>query len=115
MQLQDVGDVIASRLLEIREPSGSIKEVTVSIGRPRAFPDPPHDYFVPYHIVGIGPEKVHYAAGVDAVQALQLVMQVIGDHLAALNGDSGGAMSWDAGQAEGDFGFPVYKADPEAG
>jgi len=96
------------RLFQMKEPSGALKGITVRISRPQAFPDPPDDYFVPYQIVGIGSEKVHYAAGVDAVQALQLVMQVIGDDLTALNRDSAGAISWHAGQTENDLGFPVY-------
>ena len=108
MQLQDVGEVIAARALQVGEAGCSEKIITVRIGRPRPFPAPPDDYFVPYQIVGIGSEGVHYAAGVDAVQALQLVMQVIGDHLAALNRARGGGISWDAGQTNGDLGFLVY-------
>jgi hypothetical protein len=109
MQLEDVGDVIATRILYMEEANESQRTITVRIGRPQPFPEPPDDYFVPYQIVGIGSEKVHYAAGIDAVQALQLVMRMIGDDMAAMNRDSAGAIHWEAGQNDHDLGFPCLQ------
>ena len=71
MQLESVGDLIASRILHVKEQNGSEGTITVLIGRPQRFAEPPDDYFVPYQIVGLGSERVRYAAGVDAVQSLQ--------------------------------------------
>jgi hypothetical protein len=107
LQLKNVGDVIATRTLRFKRGKRARNIVTVRIGRPQPFPESPDDYFAPYQIIGIGSEKVRYAKGIDAVQALQLVMRVIGAELAALNRDSGGAISWDAGQNQQDFGFPT--------
>jgi hypothetical protein len=106
MQLQDIGDVIATRELIVREANESERTLTVRIGRPQLFSEPPEDYFVPYQIVGAGSEKVQYGAGVDAVQALQLVMRMIGADLEALNREYAEAIRWEAGQSHGDFGFP---------
>lgn len=108
MHLEDVGEVIANRILHLEVAGGSESAITVRIGRPQCFPEPPDDYFVPYQIAGIGAERVHYAAGVDAVQALQLVMQMIGADLVALSRESAGVICWEAGQNEHDLGFPVY-------
>jgi hypothetical protein len=56
----------------------------------------------------MGDERVGHVAGIDAVQALQLVMGVIGAELTALSQESAGAISWEAGQQEHDLGFPEY-------
>jgi hypothetical protein len=106
MKLDNVGDVIATRILLIEEADGSERTVIVRIGRPQMFSESPDDCFVPYQIVGLGSERVRYGAGVDSVQALQLVMKMIGADLAALNREYVGAMRWEAGQNENDFGFP---------
>ena len=111
MQLETVGEVIAERELYIQQPDGSRKTVTVRIGRPQRFPDPTENYFVPYQILGVGSEGVHYAGGVDTVQALQLVMLIIGSHLSSINQESEEPIRWD-GAVGGDLGFPVY-ASPE--
>jgi hypothetical protein len=115
MQLQDV-EVIATRTLQIEVPDGSTRNITVRIGRPQAFPDPPDDWFVPYEIIGIPAglaERAHitksrvgYAGGVDTIQALQLVMIIIGAELTALKRESGGAIRWEGGN-DGDLGFPI--------
>ena len=108
MKLENIGEVIATRRLYVQDVEDSQTEITVQIGRPQPFPDPPDDYFVPYQILGIGTDDVRYATGVDAIQSLQLVMQVIGDDLAARGRRSGKTIVWEAGQDEHDLGFPVY-------
>jgi len=61
----------------------------------------------PYQILGTGDEKVRYAGGVDAVQALQLAMEKIGAELYfKLDRQLGGKLRWEAGQ-QGDLGFPL--------
>src|SRR6266705_4998389 len=100
MEIENVGEVIATRILHLQEADGSERTITVRIGRPQSFPEPPDDYFVPYQIVGIGAERVCFAAGVDAVQALQLVMPMIGADLMALNRETTGTIVWEAGEKE---------------
>jgi hypothetical protein len=76
MKLNDVGMVVASR--ELNLPAE--KKVTVTIGKPEKLPDA-EDYYCPYLIAGIGGERVRYAGGVDAVQALELAFKMIGTDL----------------------------------
>jgi Domain of unknown function (DUF6968) len=99
MEINDLGDVIAVRelfLVENRRP------VFVKLGKPRQFPDS-SDYYVPFQITGAGSEKIRYAGGVDAIQALQLVMKMIGIYLDKINRNEGG-LKWEGGGAN-DFGF----------
>ena len=55
------------------------------MGKPRKLPDSQGDSFCPWQIIGIGDERVRYAAGIDGVQALDLAMKVIGAYLGARN------------------------------
>lgn len=103
MQLKDVGIQIATRALE----AGG-KKVTVVIGKPERFPDA-EDYYCPYQIVGIGSERVRYAGGVDAVQALQLALKMIGADLYTSPEAETKQLSWTGGDL-GDLGFPVPDA-----
>ncbi len=100
MQLKDIGVQIASRELDANG-----KKVVVVIGRPEKFPDG-EDYYCPYQIVGIGSERVKYAGGIDAVQALQLALKKIGTDLYTSQEAQAKQLLW-AGGEPGDFGFPV--------
>jgi hypothetical protein len=107
MKLTEIGIVIAEReLVSMAEP-GAGHLVKIRIGLPQQFPDS-SDYYVPYRIEGIGTQKVRYAGGIDAIQALELVMILIGADLFALNQECGGCLRW-VGGASGNLGFP----DPE--
>jgi hypothetical protein len=55
--------------------------------------------------VGVGPEHIKYAAGIDAIQSLQLVMLMVGATLGFINKELNGTLRW-PGDSEGDFGFP---------
>lgn len=72
-----LGDVIAERELEVEGTGRAI----VRIGRPTADPREGGDWRCPFQIIGLGDEAVHEAFGVDAVQALQLCLQMIDIHL----------------------------------
>lgn len=50
-------------------------EVRVRIGSPQ---EKGGDFVTPYQIAGAGDERVRFAAGLDAVQSLQLVFHMIG-------------------------------------
>jgi hypothetical protein len=71
-----LGKVIAERVLTSPQLR---KRVKVRIGAPRKTKN--LDFIVPYQILHIGDEKVRFAAGVDAVQALELVFKMIGADL----------------------------------
>jgi hypothetical protein len=69
----ELGTVIAERVL-LSTKLG--KEVRVKIGCPQETTS--GDFITPYQIVGAGDGKVRFAAGLDAVQSLQLVFPMIG-------------------------------------
>ena len=74
-----LGRIIATRLLGRDGARG--QEVIVEVGAPRMTPGREEAY-CPYRILGLGDEVVRAAYGVDAVQALQLVMHDLGSALA---------------------------------
>jgi hypothetical protein len=69
----ELGTVIAERVLRSHKLG---EEVRVRIGCPQKTTN--GDFITPYQIVGAGDEKVRFAAGLDAVQSLQLVFRMIG-------------------------------------
>jgi hypothetical protein len=99
MKLTDVGQVICTRILDLRDN----KRVIVKLGAPQEYPEPPDDYFCPYQIIGLGDERVRYAGGVDAFQALSLALKSIGAVLYSSTEARAGELSW-LGQS--DLGFP---------
>jgi hypothetical protein len=104
MYLHDLGDVIAVRELRLKEQGKPDRKIQVLAGKPRVFNDS-GGWCCPFQIVGIGEEKIKYAAGVDAMQTLQLVMTMIGATLQYYSKQSGGQLWWE-GDSTGDFGFP---------
>lgn len=99
MKLIDVGTVIATRELSL-SPG---KIITVLIGKPEKFPDT-DDYYCPYQILGFGSQRVRYAGGSDAVQALELTLKMIGTDLYTSKEAQAGELSWHGGR---NLGFPV--------
>lgn len=67
------GTVIAERVLQ---SSKLTTQVRVRIGSPQKTTS--GDFITPYQILGAGDEKVRFAAGLDSIQSLQLVLQMIG-------------------------------------
>jgi Domain of unknown function (DUF6968) len=106
MYLENLGDIVAVRDLSLINQQGISSIVQVLIGTPRRFPDST-DYYCPFQIVGFGDEEIRYAAGVDGIQALQLVMSTIGAILRFRFENLSGNLRWEAGDCEGDFGFHV--------
>lgn len=105
MEVFEIAETIAVRDLYLTDTQGSKRKVQVLIGKPEPFPES-EGYYCPFQIVGIGSEKLKYAAGIDAVQALQLGMVMIGAALQFLNKEIGGSLQWE-GNDQGDFGFPI--------
>jgi hypothetical protein len=101
VELDNVGVVIATRDLDLADG----RMVTVTIGRPEEFPDG-GGFYCPYQITGIGREHVRYSGGIDAVQALQLALQLVGTELHVSKEGKARSLTWGAGQ-HGDLGFPL--------
>ena len=98
-------DVIAQRLLMVSR-DGRQEEIRIQIGRPQLFRGT--DYSCAYQITGAGVSKVKYAVGTDAIQALQLVMPMIGVDLATLNAAFDSSIRWPSGEPlDGHLGFPI--------
>lgn len=106
MTIESLGEIIAERRVYLQTQSGDRREIRIRVGKPQAFPEPPKDFFVPYQLIDVDRDRLLYAAGVDAVQALQLVMLMIGDDLLAIARAHHATITWVAGR-EGDFGFPT--------
>lgn len=104
MKLEKIEEVIATRNILSTETRDRV--ITVFIGKPRQFPDAT-DYYCPYQIVGLGSEKVKYAGGVDAIQAIQLAMYMIGADLYTSPEATSGHLQW-MGDEQGDLGFPTH-------
>lgn len=104
MYLESLGDIVGVRKLYWVDEHEVSRSVQVLIGIPRPFPDST-GYYCPFQIVGLGSAEIRYAAGIDAIQALQLVMSMIGVTLRFLGEGIGGRLRWEAGD-EGDLGFP---------
>ena len=102
--IYEIGETIATRELYLTEDDGTRRVVMIRLGKPRRFPDS-SDYYVPFQITGIGSERVFCAGGIDAFQALQGLMPVIGAQLSALNASCGGRLRWE-GDETGALGFP---------
>lgn len=100
-----LGTVVAMRELVLKDKDGD-QPVTVRIGMPQPFDDG-HDYYCPFEINGIGETTVQRAGGVDAVQALQLAMTMIGITLYASEEAAAGQLRWL--DEYGDLGFPVQE------
>ncbi len=100
MKLESVGEVIATRELDIAD---SRAKVIVGIGAPKKFPDS-SDYYCPYEIRGLGNDKIRYAGGIDGIQALLLALQMVGAELYTSEEGKAGTLIW-VGQH--DLGFPV--------
>ena len=98
----DLGSIIAERRLRV---TGRPElDVSVRLGIPQPIPGAPYgDYYCPYQIVGVGNEKVRYAGGVDAVQALELALHILPTELDALRQQYPG-LGW-VNAPDGDYGF----------
>lgn len=102
MTLTNVGEIIAVRNLHFLDDDE--KEISVLIGKPQQFMES-SAYYCPFQIIGIGAGNVSYVAGLDAVQALQFAMAMIGAHLYAFSDAHGNRLRWN-GSGDGLLGFP---------
>jgi hypothetical protein len=80
MDLHKIDQVIAERRYSLLSKSGASKEIVVRLGVPNQSPDHA-DFFCPFEIVGLGAKEIKCGFGVDAFQALQLTLKMIGADL----------------------------------
>lgn len=104
MILSSLGTVIATRELAL----GRRKKVIVRIGKARKFRGSP-DCYCPVQISGLGDDRIISVGGIDAIQAFELALLHIGASLYYSDAAKAGKLSWDAGQAPGDLGFPLLE------
>ena len=107
MRLDNVGKIIAERVLDL-EAVGGRREVRVLIGEPQPIPDST-DCFCPYQIVGLSDDTVRYTEGVDGAQAIYIAMECVGTLLAATPEARSGRLTW---YGERTLGFPVREQRP---
>ncbi len=99
---EQIKDVIAIRKLSL---DSSDREITVVLGRPQKITDS-LGYDCEFQIRGIGSGEVKYARGLDAIQAIQSAMFLIGIDLEFMNQGVANKLRWE-GDEEGDLGFPT--------
>lgn len=100
-----IKEVIAERVFSLVSKSGETSEVTVLLGKPEKLPGA-DDYYCAFQIVGIESDKIRCTYGIDAFQAIQLVMTAIGACLSSLNEPGRQRLRW-VGDKDGGFGFPL--------
>jgi len=74
--IDELGDITLERTFESHDSSGKLGTVTLRIGIPYLFTESKTErkWRCPYQIIGIGPEKIKIAPGMDAIDALQLCL-----------------------------------------
>lgn len=102
MKLENVGTVIAERLLSL----DGTQNVRVLIGTPKQQTGD-DNWYCPYQTDGIGSGRVGISYGVDPIQALVLALSMVGAELYCSKEYEAGRLSWDCGAVKGDLGFPV--------
>lgn len=93
MDLKSIGEVIATRKLWVTDQQGGKHVITVLLGKPEPFSDS-SNFYCAYQLLGIGSEKIRYAAGVDGIQAVELALKAIGHELLASSGAKSGNLRW---------------------
>ncbi|MGF6494478.1 hypothetical protein ABIE56_002674 [Luteibacter sp. 621] len=84
----ELGQVIASRSLELDG-----REISLLIGIPRPFSDDVN-FYCPFQLKGYGDERVRYAGGVDAMQALILCIDMASVYLETRPETLAGRLTW---------------------
>jgi hypothetical protein len=99
-------DIIAERELQLTTEVAT-QTILIQVGRPQRDPEPGGDWICPFVISDLGVEELHWAAGVDSMQALLLAIQMIDIQLR--NSGSLEELSWFGGA---DLGIPNLFAMP---
>jgi len=104
MDLDWVGEIIATRRLYFFDEANNKRTVSVFLGKPQQSSDS-SGYHCPFQVIGIGSQQTQSASGVDSIQALQSALVLIAASLNHLNNEIGGKLAWEGG-CKGELGFP---------
>lgn len=103
-----IKDAIATRSIDVLDANGALSgNVSVRLGRPAQ--EPTGEWACAYEVTGLGFDRVVRVMGMDAIQALQAAMLVIGGTLAGTREAAEGRLRW-AGSS--DLGFPSPPEPP---
>lgn len=107
----DLGEVIATRRLFMTGGSQGPVGITVLLGKPQPTSEK-EEFICPFMIEGIQDEAVHVAYGMDAFQAIQEAIRVLGMYLNdKINPEFGNRLRWSGGK-QGELGFPKRNDKP---
>lgn len=102
-------DTIATRAIDVLDASGNpLKTVMVFIGRPEQ--EATGEWGCPFQIDGLGSGRPFRGFGLDAIQAIQGAMVVIGGTLAGTTEAEEGRLRW---AGDKDLGFPIPPDPPK--
>jgi hypothetical protein len=107
MKLENIGEVIAARMLTLAQQEGPPSEVLVLLGKPQKTPGF-DDFYCPCQITGAGVERLWYTCGIDTMQALQLSLRSLNAEIEVLNKKVDGRLRWNEDE-EGWLGFSDLK------
>jgi hypothetical protein len=86
-----MGEVFATRELELQHSGGQKTAVTVGIYQPREVEG---EWQCDYETRGLGKPRRRFAAGIDAMQALMLALRAVASDLATCDEGIAGRLRW---------------------
>lgn len=99
MEIHSIDEVVAKRKYTLATTTAP-SEIELAIDKP--FPSTEvqdgMEYICPFSISRDGATKFHYAAGIDALQALLLGLAMVKVRLEALSAENRGSLTWLAGE-----------------
>lgn len=105
-----VPDHVGERVLEVSTGADKPDRVTLRVAAPERDPLPGGDWRCRYAVLGLGDPVLRYAYGVDTLQALQLAMAGLANHVRAQAVELGAELSWIGGE---DLGLPKPSWDTQ--
>ncbi|HEV8456272.1 MAG TPA: hypothetical protein VGQ69_12890 [Gemmatimonadales bacterium] len=91
-------EVIARRELAALSRDGERRSVEVRLGKPVPSGRQGGEWACPMQIVGLGPERIKEAFGVDSVQAIQLALRLATIDLHSLASSNAVRLEWLGGE-----------------
>ena len=92
-EIDELGEIIATRVLQLLDDAGNRRPVTVLIGKPQPSRGG-SGYGCAFQIIGAGAQTTCVGHGSDSIQALRTAMILAGANLRQLNSELGGRLFW---------------------
>ncbi|MFD3872673.1 DUF6968 family protein [Streptomyces sp. NPDC058623] len=89
-----LGEVVAERHLHARLPDGTVREVTLRVGRPHPGVREGIEWSCPGLVHGLGDERVIPVHGVDSMQALLLCLYRLRTSVESAARDHDAVLTW---------------------